>query len=108
MIFGTGFWNMREYHSTLLLTNKEIMQLICWNYIRRAMPYTAPGSLSADDTYAVTAYILSLNGIVSADAKLNQDLLPKVTMPNRDGFIPDQVFKLDNEPEAPPNRGSAP
>lgn len=79
-----------------------------FDYIRRAMPYTAPGSLSADDTYAVTAYILSLNGIVPTDGKLDEELLSKVKMPNRDGFIPDQVFKLDNEPEAPPNRGSAP
>jgi hypothetical protein len=61
------------------------------------MPYQAPGSLSVDDTYAVTAYILSFNEILPADGKLDKDSLPKIKMPNRDGFIPDAVFKVDNE-----------
>jgi hypothetical protein len=60
-----------------------------FDYIRRAMPYYAPGSLSVDDTFAVTAYILNLNGIIPDDLKLDQDSLPKVTMPNRDGFFTD-------------------
>ncbi len=63
-----------------------------FDYIRRAMPYFAPGSLSDDDTYAVTAYILSLNGIVAATARLDQVSLPKVKMPNRDGFFTDPEF----------------
>jgi len=70
------------------------------------MPYPIPGTLSADDIYAVSAYILSLNGILPADGKVDQDTLPKIKMPNRDGFIPDQVFKLDNEPEGPAKRGA--
>ena len=57
------------------------------------MPYQAPGSLSVDDTYAVTAYLLNLNGIVPDDAKLDQVSLPKVQMPNRDGFIPEPEFR---------------
>lgn len=60
-----------------------------WDYIRRAMPYQQPGSLSADQTYALTAYILYMNGIVDKDAELTQKTLPLVKMPNRDGFIPD-------------------
>jgi cytochrome c len=63
-----------------------------FDYIHRAMPYTAPGSLSVDDTYAVTAYILSLNGIVPADGKLDKVSLPLVKMLNRDGFVPDEAF----------------
>ena len=63
-----------------------------FDYIHRAMPYQAPGSLDVDDTYAVAAYILSLNGILPADGELDQQNLPKVKMPNRDGFIPDPVF----------------
>jgi cytochrome c len=63
-----------------------------FDYIRRAMPYPAPGSLSVDDTYAVTAYILSLNGIIPADGKVDKVSLPQVKMPNRDGFIPDPEF----------------
>jgi len=77
-----------------------------FDYIRRAMPYPIPGTLSADDTYAVSAYILSLNGILPADGKVDQDTLPKIKMPNRDGFIPDQVFKLDNELDASTKRGA--
>jgi len=77
-----------------------------FDYIRRAMPYPIPGSLSTDDTYAITAYILSLNGIIPADGRLDQDNLPKIKMPNRDGFIPDAVFKIDNEPDMPIKSGA--
>ncbi len=63
-----------------------------FDYVRRAMPYQAPGSLSNDDTYAVAAYILYLNGILPADGKLDRDGLPKIQMPNRDGFVPDPEF----------------
>jgi mono/diheme cytochrome c family protein len=63
-----------------------------FDYINRAMPYQAPGSLSNDDTYAVAAYILSLNGILPPDGKLDRESLPKVKMPNRDGFVPDPKF----------------
>jgi cytochrome c len=68
-----------------------------FDYIRRAMPYTAPGSLNADDLYAVTAYILNINGILPDDGTLNLSNLPKIKMPNRDGFLPDNVFQVDNE-----------
>ncbi len=64
-----------------------------YDYIHRAMPYPAPGSLSADDTYAVTAYILSLNGLLPADVNLDKETLPKIKMPNRDGFIPDPEWR---------------
>ena len=63
-----------------------------FDYIHRAMPYPAPGSLSVDDTYAVTAYLLSLNGVLPADGKVDKASLPKVKMPNRDGFVPDKDF----------------
>ena len=59
-----------------------------FDYIRRAMPFPAPQSLSADDVYAVTAYVLQLNGIVPQDAVLDADSLPRIRMPNRDGFVP--------------------
>lgn len=64
-----------------------------FDYVRRAMPYQAPGSLSIDETYAVTAYILSLNGLLPEAGKLDKDSLPKVMMPNRDGFIPEPEFR---------------
>ncbi len=59
-----------------------------FDYVRRAMPFTAPRSLSNDEVYAVCAYILQLNGIIDASAVMNAQTLAKVQMPNRDGFIP--------------------
>lgn len=63
-----------------------------FDYIHRAMPYQAPGSLGVDDTYAVAAYLLSLNGISPMDGKLDKQSLPKVQMPNRNGFVPVPEF----------------
>ncbi|WP_342710885.1 cytochrome c [Bradyrhizobium sp. B124] len=60
-----------------------------FDYIRRAMPQNAPQSLSNEDVYAVSAYILSLNGIVPANAVLDAKSLAAVKMPNRDGFVSD-------------------
>ena len=60
-----------------------------WDYIRRSMPYESPGSLSDDEIYAVVAHLLHLGGIVGEDVVLDQETLPKVEMPNRDGFVPD-------------------
>jgi len=58
-----------------------------FDYIRRAMPITSPQSLTNDEVYAVTAYILSIDGIVPSDAMLDAKSLPRVKMPNKDGFI---------------------
>ncbi|MDR6411703.1 UNVERIFIED_ORG: cytochrome c [Burkholderia sp. 1595] len=60
-----------------------------FDYIRRAMPYNAPESLSADEVYAVSAFLLNQNGIVPANTRLDAASLPRVVMPNRDGFVPD-------------------
>jgi len=60
-----------------------------FDFINRAMPYNAPQSLSPDEVYSVTAYLLNLNGIVADNAVLDAQSLPKVRMPNRDGFIND-------------------
>jgi S-disulfanyl-L-cysteine oxidoreductase SoxD len=60
-----------------------------FDYIKRAMPMSAPGSLTDDEVYALTAYVLSQANIVSEDAIMSADTLPKVVMPNRDGFIAD-------------------
>jgi cytochrome c len=58
-----------------------------WDYINRAMPMPAPHSLSADDVYALTAYILNMNDVVPDEFVADRDSLPKVKMPNRDGFV---------------------
>jgi cytochrome c len=59
-----------------------------FDYIKRSMPFTQPGSLSNDDVYAVSAYILHKANILPGDASLNQDTLANVEMPNRNGFKP--------------------
>jgi len=57
-----------------------------FDYVRRAMPYPAPHSLTDAETYAVTAYLLHLNGIIGTDDVMDATSLPKVKMPNRSGF----------------------
>jgi S-disulfanyl-L-cysteine oxidoreductase SoxD len=59
-----------------------------FDYIRRAMPFQESKSLTDDEVYGVSAYILHLNGIVGADDVLDAQSLPRVKMPNRDGFVP--------------------
>src|SRR5262249_23836882 len=59
-----------------------------FDYTRRAMPFNDAKSLTADELYAVSAYILNLNGIIGEADVLDAQSLPKVQMPNRDGFIP--------------------
>jgi S-disulfanyl-L-cysteine oxidoreductase SoxD len=57
-----------------------------WDYINRAMPFNAPGSLTADEVYAVTAYLLAQNQIIDENEELNATSLPQVKMPNSNGF----------------------
>jgi S-disulfanyl-L-cysteine oxidoreductase SoxD len=59
-----------------------------FDYVRRAMPFNAPKSLTNDETYAVTAYILHLNGVIGAADVVNARSLPTIAMPNRNGFTP--------------------
>lgn len=58
-----------------------------FDYVRRAMPYQTPGSLSSDELYAVTAYLLFVNDIIAEDAEMSAASLPQVKMPNRDNFV---------------------
>jgi cytochrome c len=58
-----------------------------FDYIRRAMPITAPESLSNNEVYAVTAYLLSIDGVVAKNAVLDAKTLAQVKMPNREGFV---------------------
>jgi cytochrome c len=61
-----------------------------WDFINRAMPQSKPGSLTADEVYAVTAYVLYRNDVIKETDVLDAKSLPKVRMPNRDNFIPAQ------------------
>src|SRR5215470_6083503 len=67
-----------------------------FDYVRRAMPFQAPGSLSNDEVYAVAAFILAEANIIDKATVLDAQSLPKVQMPNRDGFVADprpEIFK---------------
>ena len=63
-----------------------------WDYINRAMPFQAPKSLTADEVYALTAYLLYLNELVPEDATLDQTSILQLRMPNRDGFTTQHGF----------------
>ena len=58
-----------------------------FDYVRRAMPFQESKSLTADELYAVSAYVLNLNGVIGPNDVIDAVSLPKVRMPNRDGFI---------------------
>ena len=60
-----------------------------YDYTNRAMPFMQPGTLTPNETYALTAYILALNKIVPEDAVMDRTTLPKVVMPSRDRFVVD-------------------
>jgi len=65
-----------------------------FDFIRRAMPYTAPRSLTDHEVYALTAYLLAANKLIGEDDEINARTLPQVKMPNRDNFIirfPDRI-----------------
>jgi cytochrome c len=68
---------------------------IVFDYIRRAMPYAAPQSLTNDEYYAIVAYVLHLNELLPAEAVLDAEALRAIRMPNRDGFI------LEERPDTP-------
>jgi S-disulfanyl-L-cysteine oxidoreductase SoxD len=59
-----------------------------FDYVRRAMPWTNPKSLTNDEVYAVSAYLLNLNGIIGENDVMNAQTLAKVSMPNKNGFVP--------------------
>ena len=60
-----------------------------FDFVKRAMPFYAPGSLSDDEVYAVVAYVLGEANILDKTTTLNATSLPMIDMPNKDGFISD-------------------
>jgi len=68
-----------------------------WDYINRAMPFDQPGSLKPPEVYALVAYVLNLNGIIGAAGVMDATSLPKVKMPNRDGFVGDPRPDVGNK-----------
>jgi mono/diheme cytochrome c family protein len=74
--------------TTLTIANYWPYATTLFDYIRRSMPWTAPRSLTNDQVYALTAYILAQNKLIDPSEVINAQSLPKVQMPNRNGFIP--------------------
>jgi cytochrome c len=74
--------------STTTIANYWPYATTLFDYIRRAMPWTEPRSLSNDEVYALTAYILAQNKLIDAKLIIDAQSLPKVQMPNRNGFVP--------------------
>jgi S-disulfanyl-L-cysteine oxidoreductase SoxD len=74
--------------TTLTIANYWPYATTLFDYIRRSMPWTMPRSLTDDQVYALTAYILAQNKLIDAKQVINAQTLPKVQMPNRNGFIP--------------------
>jgi mono/diheme cytochrome c family protein len=75
-----------------------------WDYLNRAMPFDRPGTLTTNDVYAAAAYVLHLNGIIAAADVLDEQTLPRIKMPNRDGFVPDTRPDTGSRPVTPPKR----
>jgi mono/diheme cytochrome c family protein len=70
-----------------------------WDYTNRAMPFDQPGLLKPAEVYAVVAYILNINGIIGSDQVMDAKSLPKVKMPNRDGFVADPRPDVGEKPK---------
>src|ERR1700730_453884 len=67
-----------------------------WDYINRAMPRNQGGTLNANEVYALTAFILYRNGIVQENDVMDAKTLPRVQMPNRNGFLPQQLDDIQD------------
>jgi cytochrome c len=67
-----------------------------YDYIYRAMPFTAPQSLTPEEVYSVVAWLLYQNGIVAEDAVMDTRTLPAVRMPNRNGFVPNPRLNVQD------------
>ena len=91
-VFGTMVGGIGSFKTnTRVLTPGSMYPYapILFDYIRRAMPMDSPQSLTADEVYAVSAYILNLNGLIGTNDEMNSKTMAMVKMPNRDGFIID-------------------
>jgi S-disulfanyl-L-cysteine oxidoreductase SoxD len=102
ILLGGGARTLPADRARLTIGNFWQYATTLWSYIRRAQPFDEPGSLTADQVYAVTAYLLHLNGIIGEQDVMDATTLPLVKMPNRDGFVLDprpDVGKASQQPK---------
>jgi S-disulfanyl-L-cysteine oxidoreductase SoxD len=69
-----------------------------FDFVRRAMPFTQPHSLSDDQVYALTAYLLNINKVIAESEVIDAMTLPQVKMPNRDNFFPEFPRLMPRQP----------
>jgi len=79
-----------------------------WDYINRAMPRNQGGTLSANEVYALTAFVLSKSNIIKEDEVMDAKTLPKVQMPNRNGFVPPRFADIPDEKKRGCKQGVCP
>lgn len=78
---------IRNMSSVKTIANFWPYATTIFDFTRRAMPWQAPRTLTNEEVYALTAYILAINKLIGDNDTMNAETLPKVQMPNRDGFI---------------------
>ena len=78
---------IKDMESAKTIANFWPYATTLFDFTRRAMPWQQPKTLTNDEVYALTAYILALNKLIGETDEMNAKTLPKVKMPNRDGFI---------------------
>lgn len=86
---GAGFVFASDVKAPKTIGNYWPYATTVYDYVHRAMPFNAPGSLTPDETYSVVAYLLSENGVIAPTAIMDAKSLPAVRMPARAHFVPD-------------------
>lgn len=84
-----GIGSLKSDHPVLTIGSYWPYATTVWDYINRAMPYQNPGTLTPQQVYALTAYLLCLNKLVGEREVVSQRTLARIRMPNRDGFVAD-------------------
>ena len=90
---------IKSMDSTKTIANFWPYATTIFDFIRRSMPWQQPRSLSDNEVYALTAYILAENKIIGQSDSMNAETLPKVRMPNRDNFIPRFPDRMPARPD---------
>jgi S-disulfanyl-L-cysteine oxidoreductase SoxD len=89
---------LKSAHPILTIGSYWPYATTVWDYVNRAMPYQNPGTLTPQQVYALTAYLLYLNKIVGERQVVDQHTLPLIRMPNRNGFVADPRPDVPNNP----------
>lgn len=89
LVGGTG--TLKSLHPVQTVGSYWPFPTTLWDYVNRAMPRGQGGTLGPDEVYSLTAFLLYRNGIVQETDVLDAKSLPKVQMPNRNGFVPESL-----------------